>query len=73
MYAEEKKRFEDAEKAREDKEELVKARIALVHKAQPVHCPQPMIIKKSEKIPTKPTTPQVLRSMSLRKNNNCDK
>ena len=73
MYAEEKKRFDDAVKAREEKEELLKERRARVLKAQPIHCPLPMVIKKSEKIVTKPTTPQVLRSISLRKNSKCGK
>jgi len=64
----EKQRLEDEEKAKEENEELIKARRALVHKAQPIHCPKPLIIKKSDKRPTNPLTPQFQRSALLRKN-----
>ena len=63
----EKQRLEDEEKAKEENEELIKARRALVHKAQPIHCPKPLIINKSDKRPTNPLTPQFQRSALLRK------
>jgi len=67
--AKEQKRFEEVEKAKEDDEEMIKARRALVHKALPVQCSKPLIIKKSDKRPTIPMTPQFLRSISMRKKN----
>jgi len=63
----EKKRFEEVEKAKEDDEEMIKARRALVHKALPVQCSKPLIIKKSDKRPTIPLTPQFLRKKNCGK------
>ena len=72
--ARERKRVEEEEKAKEENEELMKARRTLVHKAQPVLCPKPFVIKKSDKRPTNPRTPQFQRSRSasLRTNKYCD-
>ena len=71
--AKEKKRLEDEEKSRKDTEELARTRRELVHKALPIRCSKPMMIKKSDKMPTNPVTPQFQRSISMRKKNNCGK
>jgi len=57
------------EKEKEEREGLVKARRALVHKAQPIKCSKPLMIRKSEKIPTNPVTPQFQKTATHRRNN----
>ena len=57
--AEEKKRVDDEKRERELKEELVQARKALVHKAQPIRSFKPILIKRSDKKTTSPVTPHL--------------
>jgi len=57
--AEEKKRLDEEKKRKEDKVELLKVRKNLVHKPEPVRYFKPLVIKKSEKPPTNPVTPQL--------------
>merc|ERR1712050_344223 len=65
----EKRKQADEEKEKEEREALVKARRALVHKAQPIKCSKPLMIRKSEKIPTNPVTPHFPKTAAQRRNN----
>jgi len=65
----EKRKQADEEKEKEEREALVKARRALVHKAQPIKCSKPLMIRKSEKTPTNPVTPHFQKTASQRRNN----